>query len=190
MRRLILAAALTASIVPSAGWAKDPDKPVELSQADLAAVQTHAVDAPYEVLFPATMATLQQLNYNNVNASRDAGTATAQTEAKGKIIYNIIWGFGKKKRTQLASILMEPNGQAASKINLKLTTVESKSRGLIGSGFSDGVPVKVAEPYTAFYAALDAEVARRKGVIAAAAPAPNAAASVAPSPAAASAPQR
>ncbi len=164
----MVSAALLLS-VPAISIAKD-DKPAELSTSELATLQTRNIGASYDVLFPSVMATLQQLNYVNINASRDAGTASAQTEAKGKIYYNIIWGFGKKKRTQLASFFMEPAGPAASKLSLKLSTVEAKSRGFGGS-FSEGTPVAIADPYREFYAALDAEIARRMAAAPAAAPA-------------------
>ena len=160
----LLSAALVA--MPVAAPAKDSNaKPVELSEAALAALQSHDYDVSYEVLFPAVMSTLQSLGYMNITASRDAGTASGETEAKGKVIYNIIWGFGKKKRTQRASIFMEPQGAGKSVLKLRLTLVESKSRGVVGSGFSDGEPVKVGEPYDIFYTALGAEVARRGGKV-------------------------
>lgn len=157
---IIAVSALMLSM-PVAAVAKDATKPVELSAEELATRQSKTYDAPYEVLFPAVMATLQSNGYTNVNASRDAGTATAQTEAKGKVIYNIIWGFGKKKRTQMASIFMEPVGKVRSRLRINLTIVESKQRGFIAQGISDGVPVKVAEPYDAFLTTLDTEIAMR-----------------------------
>jgi hypothetical protein len=164
MKKILFAAVSAFSLViaPTVAFAKD-DKPAELSASELATLQSRNIGAPYDVLFPSVMSTLQQLNYVNINASRDAGTASAQTEAKGKIYYNIIWGFGKKKRTQLASLFMEPAGAGASKLSLKLSTVEAKSRGFGGS-FSEGTPVAVADPYREFYAALDAEIARRGAV--------------------------
>lgn len=127
------------------------------------------------------MATLQDSNYLNINASKDAGTATAETDAKSKLVYNIFWGIGKKKRTQLASILMEPMGENKSSLKLKLSIIETKNRGAFGGAYSDGTPVKIGEPYRDFYAKLDGEVARR--MAAQNTPAP-AAAETAPKPAA------
>lgn len=81
------------------------------------------------------MATLQTLGYLNINASKDAGTISGETEAKGKIIYNIIWGVGKKKRTQLASLLVEQTSPSQTTVKLNLSVNESKSRGLFGNAF-------------------------------------------------------
>lgn len=154
-------AAIMLVVSPQVASAKEAKaKPVELSQSEIAALQSKTYDVPYEILFPSVISTLQSTGYLNINASRDAGTVTAETEAKGKVIYNIIWGFGKKKRTQLASLFMEPAGAKRSKLNLKLSVMEAKSRGFGGS-FSEGQPVKIGEPYQNFYTALDAEVARR-----------------------------
>jgi hypothetical protein len=85
----------------------------------------------------------------------------SQTEAKGKIFYNILWGFGKKKLTQKASLLIEENGPGQSLVRLNLHVTETKARGIFGTSFSDGKLVMVAEPYDTFFTALKAEVARR-----------------------------
>ncbi len=163
MKKYIVAlSAVSLVAMPVSVYAKEKaPKPVELSESEIAALQSKKYDVSYDVLFPAVMATLQSTNYVNINASKDAGTASAETEAKGKVIYNIIWGFGKKKRTQMASLFMEPVS-GGSMLRLKLSVIESKSRG-IGGSVSDGVPVKIGEPYRDFYTALDAEVARRSG---------------------------
>jgi hypothetical protein len=146
-------------------------KPVELSPMQLAAVQSKTYTVPAGTAFSASIATLQSLGYVDINASKDAGTISAQTEAKGKIFYNILWGFGKKKLTQKASLLVEDYGTNQAMVRLNLHVTETKARGIFGTSFSDGKLVTVADPYTAFFAALDGEVSRR-GVPAAAAPVP------------------
>jgi hypothetical protein len=138
------------------------DKPVELSPAQLAAVQSKTYTVPAGAAFSASIATLQSLGYVDINASKDAGTISAQTEAKGKIFYNILWGFGKKKLTQKASLLVEDYGMNQALVRLNLHVAETKARGIFGTSFSDGKLVKVADPYTAFFTALDGEVSRRR----------------------------
>ena len=160
MKRLLSIFVATSIIASSsAAYAKEA-KPVELSDSEIANLQKKEYDVPYTVLFPAVMATLQNAGYINVNANRDSGTVTAQTEAKGKVVYNLLTGFGKKKRTQLASIFMEPRGEGRSAINLRVTSIVSKSS-IYGSRDSDGLPVKFAEPYSDFYSVLSKEVASR-----------------------------
>lgn len=141
--------------------ARDKDEPVALSATELAAAQTRIYPTTFAKAFPAAIATLQSLGYLNINASKDAGTITAETEAKGKIIYNIIWGFGKKKKTQQASILVEEMVPNQTTIKLNLSLNEAKSRGMFGTAFKDGKLVEFGEPYAEFYAALDTEMARR-----------------------------
>lgn len=111
--------------------------------------------------FSASIAALQTLGYIDIVASKDAGTISGQTEAKGKIFYNILWGFGKKKLTQKASLLVEDSGSNRSLVRLNLHVTESKARGIFGTSFSDGKLVMVPEPYTTFFTALKAEIDRR-----------------------------
>lgn len=172
--------ALAASVTP----AYATEKPVELAPAELAAAQARTYSVPATVAFSASISALQTLGYIDINASKDAGTISAVTEAKGKIIYNILWGVGKKKRTQKASILVEDNGTNQARVRLNLLEAESKSRGLWATAFTDGKLVKIAEPYSAFFTALDAEVARRSPAPPpASAPAAPAAPATAPAPA-------
>ena len=175
MKKIVYVAALVIAIGGASTMvsAKD-EKPVELTAAELSVAQNRVYTAPVSVAFPATVATLQTLGYLNITASKDAGTISGETEAKGKIIYNILWGVGKKKRTQLASLLVEQTTPTQTAVKLNLSINESKSRGLMGNAFKDGQIVKTAEPYQQFYTALDAEVARRLA-LAASASAPPAA---------------
>lgn len=152
------ALALAATSITSPAIA---EKPVELSTDQLAAVQSKTYSVPANTAFAASVATLQSHGYVDINASKDAGTISAQTEAKGKIFYNILWGFGKKKLTQKASLLVEENGPNQALVRLNLHVTETKARGIFGTSFSDGKLVKVADPYTMFFTALDAEVSRR-----------------------------
>lgn len=158
---MMMAAALALATTSFSSSALAEQKPVELSATELAAVQAKTFAVPVNTAFSASLATLQTLGYIDINASKDAGTISAQTEAKGKIFYNILWGFGKKKLTQKASLLIEENGPGASLVRLNLHLTESKARGLFGTSFSDGKLVKVEEPYASFFAVLQAEVARR-----------------------------
>ncbi len=161
-RTMTMAAAFAlASISVSSTAMAASDKPAELSPTQLAAVQAKSYAVPAGAAFSASIATLQSLGYVDINASKDAGTISAQTEAKGKIFYNILWGFGKKKLTQKASLLVEDYGTNQSMVRLNLHVTETKARGIFGTSFSDGKLVTVADPYTDFFSALDSEVSRR-----------------------------
>lgn len=162
IKKTVFAAVLATGLAgsPAISSAKN-EKPVELTGSALMAAQTKVYTAPVTIAFPATIAALQTLNYLNITASKDAGTISGETEAKGKIIYNILWGVGKKKRTQLASLLVEQTSSTQTVVKLNLSINESKSRGFMGNSFKDGQIVKFAEPYQDFYVALDTEIARR-----------------------------
>jgi hypothetical protein len=176
-----IAAAFSLAVAGLSSPAIAADKPVELSATELAAAQSRTYGVPAGTAFSAVVATLQSLSYVDINASKDAGTISGVTETKGKLIYNIFWGFGKKKLTQKASLLVEDNGGTGSRVQLNLHVNEAKQRGIFGTAFTDGKLVKVAEPYSSFFTALDAEVAKR-------APAPAATAVAAPVAPAAAAP--
>ena len=159
-RKILIATAMALATTSLASPAA-AEKPVEPSPAQLTAAQSRTYSIPASAAFSASIATLQTMGYVDINASKDAGTISAQTEAKGKIFYNILWGFGKKKLTQKASLLVEENGTSQSLVRLNLHVTETKARGIFGTSFSDGKLVKVAEPYDSFFTALNAEVARR-----------------------------
>ncbi|HEY6663426.1 MAG TPA: hypothetical protein VIZ66_10940 [Sphingomicrobium sp.] len=173
-RTIKFAAAFALATSSLTATAAAADKPVEMTPTEMAAAQARTYSVPSNVAFTASISALQTLGYIDINASKDAGTISAQTEAKGKIIYNILWGVGKKKRTQKASILVEDNGPTQSRVRLNLLEAEAKSRGLFGTAFTDGKMVKFAEPYGAFFSALDSEIARRSAAAPAAVPAPAA----------------
>ncbi|MEY4269303.1 MAG: hypothetical protein RLZZ58_519, partial [Pseudomonadota bacterium] len=167
----IVSIAITASLLtPAVARAEDKaPKPVELSADAIAALQTQRVDADFDLTFRAAVAALQSQSYININASKDAGTITAETDGKSKLVYNIFWGFGKKKRTQVASLLVEPIAPGVTRMNVKMTSVESKSRAGLGGGYSDGTPVMFGEPYHDFQAEFDKALAMRRADAAAAA---------------------
>jgi hypothetical protein len=137
------------------------DKPVELSASQLGAIQARQYNVSSDVAFKAAISTLQSMGYMDIQASKDAGTIEGVTESKAKIIYNIFWGFGKKKLTQKAAVLVEDNGPGGTLVRLNLLVAQTKARGIFGHSFSDGQMVKTAEPYNDFFAALDAEVKDR-----------------------------
>lgn len=137
------------------------DKPIELSASQLGAVQLRQYNVPSDVAFKAAISTLQSMGYMDIQASKDAGTIEGVTESKAKIIYNILWGFGKKKLTQKAAVLVEDNGAAGTVVRLNLLVAQTKARAIFGHSFSDGQLVKTAEPYNDFFTALDAQVKDR-----------------------------
>ena len=184
MRKLamiMLGASMMSAPVAVAAKEKEP-KPVELGEAELATLQKREIPASTDVVFRSSIAALQEMSYVNINASKDAGTITAETDAKSKLVYNIFWGFGKKKLTQVASVFVEPTSPTTTRISVKLQTVEAKAR--MGSSYSDGKPVLFGEPYKAFYAEFDKALAVRMAETAAPAVAAPAAAEPVATPAA------
>ena len=141
-----------------------------MSSSELAQLQSCGDAAPAKPAFGGVLSTLQSLGYVDINADKDLGTVSAITDAKAKTIFNIFWGFGKKKWTQKASLLIEEDG-AGSRVRLNMMLSETKARGIFGTSFTDGKIVRVAAPYQEFFQVLDAEMAQRGAVTRASAPA-------------------
>lgn len=153
-------AATAAAVLLSLSTPALADNPPELTPTELAQVQSHRYAAPPKAAFSAVLSTLQTLGYVDINANKDAGTVSAVTDAKAKTIYNFFWGFGKKKWTQKASVLIEEDG-LGSRVRLNMMLSETKARGIFGTSFTDGKLVRWAEPYRQFFQYLDAEMAQR-----------------------------
>ena len=136
--------------------------PPELSSAELTQVQSRRYAVPPKAAFNAVLSTLQTLGFVDINADRESGTVSAITDAKAKTIFNIFWGFGKKKWTQKASLLIEEDG-LGSRVRLNMMLSETKARGIFGTSFTDGKLVRYGQPYQEFFRALDAEITSRGG---------------------------
>jgi hypothetical protein len=168
MRWLVFTAAAAALVsinFAAPAMAREP----ALAPTDLVSLQTHRYSVPFDAAFHATLATLQSLGFEDIAANKDAGTISAITDSKAKTILNIFWGFGKKKWTTKAQLLVEDYA-GGSQVRLGLNLKETKARGIWQDSFTDGETVRNARPYQEFFAALDAEVARRGGSVGTAAP--------------------
>ena len=157
VRRVWCTVAVAAAVVSSPAMSS---KPPEVPPAELAAAQSHRYSGNGKTAFNAVLATMQTLGYVDINADRESGTVSGATEAKAKTIYNLFWGFGKKKFTQKASVLIEDTG-AGSLVRLNLTVYETKARGIFGTSFTDGTLIRQPGPYQDFYRYLDVEMANR-----------------------------
>lgn len=161
MRKLAMfAAGFSLALVNSTAFAGPPPTNIT-TQAPLSA-QTRSYAVPAKVAFSAALSALQNMGYVDINANRDAGTISATIDSKGKTIYNVFWGLGKKKWSQTAQVLVEDVG-AGSTVRLNLVASETKQRRVWGSTFSDGEPVKIATPYIDYFTQVDLEIARRGG---------------------------
>jgi hypothetical protein len=157
-----VAAAIAVASFSAASTPAIAGGPPELSSTELSQVQSRRYAIPQKTAFNAALSTLQTLGFVDVNADRESGTISAITDAKAKTIFNVFWGFGKKKWTQKASLLIEEDG-LGSRIRLNMMLSETKARGIFGTSFTDGKLVRHGEPYHDFFRALDADIASRGG---------------------------
>lgn len=178
--RIVLAAAAVATALPATAFSKD--KVPELSATELAAVQSRTYALPQNQVFASAVAALQQQGYLGIEGNKDAGTISGSTDAKSKLMFNIIWGLGKKKYTQTAQFLVQEIRPGQTTLTLNLFLNESKTRSIVfGQKNTDATVIRQPEPYNTLLAAVDEQVAKRSSVVVPAAPAsPAAAAAVAP----------
>jgi predicted protein tyrosine phosphatase len=163
MRGLVLSAAVVALASVNLSSSASAES-YRVPPTELAALQSHRYSIPADAAFHAALATLQTLGFQDINADRDSGTINAVTDSKAKTILNFFWGFGKKKWTEKAQLLVEDYA-GGSQVRLSLSLKETKSRGIFGTSFTDGELVRYAQPYQDFFAALDSEVGRRGGAV-------------------------
>ncbi|MGN6278895.1 MAG: hypothetical protein ACTHM8_09265 [Sphingomonas sp.] len=160
-RFAIWAAAIAVGVaVPGAAVAKD--KVPELSASELAAAQSRTYALPANEVFASAIAALQSQGYLDIQASKDAGTISGHTDAKAKLMFNIIWGLGKKKYTQTAQFLVEQMQPGQTSLTLNLFLNESKTRSIVfGKKATDATLIRQAQPYADLLAVVDQQVARR-----------------------------
>lgn len=78
-------------------------KAPEMTGLQLQQIQSRDVEAPKEVAFSAVMSVLQDAGYRIGSADKDTGLITGTASTSSKMTYNLIWGFGKSKKTPIVS---------------------------------------------------------------------------------------
>lgn len=150
-------------VVSTSGTAGPP--PTNLANATYLDAQARSYAVPSKIAFNAAISALQDMGYVDIVANRDAGTISAAIDSKAKTTLNVFWGFGKKKWSQKAQVLVEDQG-VGSTIRLNLAIAETKQRqnwGLWGSTFSDAEPVREPTPYVDYFHQVNLEISRRGG---------------------------
>lgn len=153
------------SIVVASASATAGPPPTNLATVSYSEAQARSYAVPAKVAFNAAISALEDMGYVDIIPNRDAGTISATIDSKSKTTLNFFWGFGKKKWSQKAQVLVEDQG-VGSTVRLNLAVAETKQRqnwGLWGSSFSDAEPVRVATPYIDYFHQVDLEIARRGG---------------------------
>ncbi|HKR18502.1 hypothetical protein [Rhizorhapis sp.] len=145
MKRIFSAALMMGCMAFSAPV--EAAKKPKLSGLELQQIQSKDFEVGKDVSFPAVMSVLQDEGYRILSADKDTGLITGQGSSKGKLTYNILWGFGNKKRSPVVSAFIESVSENVSRIRLSFVMAVTKG-GIYGQRSADEEPITDAAAYT------------------------------------------
>jgi hypothetical protein len=168
--RILSAAIICGSAILLSQPASAKKEEPKVDPAELAKAQNADFKAPSDVCYSATVAAFQTLNYDITMTDKTSGLVKAQSVGKSKLTYNIIFGFGGKKRTQTVTAFVESAGPQACHIRLNYV-LTTKKTGIYGTRADDGEAIMDIALYQKTFEVIGTEVNTRTAASAAAAPA-------------------
>jgi hypothetical protein len=160
-----LASALVAAIaVPS--YAKD--KTPQMTPLQIQSMQTHEFDAPKEDVFASVVSVMQDAGYRIENAEIQTGIITSVGSTKAKLNYNIFFGFGKSKKTPMATAFVEQIGKT-TRVRLNFVMAKVKST-IYGSQPQDEEPVLDQSVYSDAFEKIEQALFVRRSMLESAPP--------------------
>jgi len=130
MRSKIVLAAIAASLVasPASVYAKDKTPP--MTPLQIQSMQTHEFEGNKEEVFASVMSVLQDSGYRIENADLPTGLIAGVGSSKGKLTYNLLFGFGKSKKSPIVSAYIEKFGPMVRvRLNFVMAKVKSTAYG-------------------------------------------------------------
>ncbi|MCL6740435.1 hypothetical protein LZ518_04730 [Sphingomonas sp. RB56-2] len=159
MRSIGVGMAVIASLV---AYPAHAGKKPEVSGLALQQIQSRDYEVGKEISFPAVMTVLQDSGYRIQEADKDTGLVVGVASTKSATTYNIIWGFGKKKKTPVVSAFVEDRGRG-SRIRLNFVLTTTKSR-IYGVGSSDEEPIVDPAIYRDAFERIEKEIFVRQAM--------------------------
>lgn len=121
-------------------------KAPEMTALQVQALQSKDFEASKEVVFASFMSVLQDAGYRIQAADKDTGLITGVGSSSGKLTYNLFLGFGKSKKTPIASVFIEEVGPTMTRARVNFVMGKIKST-LYGSQPQDEEPILDAAVY-------------------------------------------
>lgn len=143
MRMILAAAALALAITATPAMAK---KKPEMTPLQVQQIQSHEFEADKDLVFASVMSVLQDDGYRIQAADKDTGLITGVGSSEGKMTYNLLWGFGKSKKTPIASVFLEEIAPTMTRVRINFVMGKIKST-LYGSQPQDEEPILDAATY-------------------------------------------
>ena len=117
---------LSLGMVPSCAWLANWGPP---SQAQLKALETRTLDAPFDAVYAAATEALFDLGYQVAHSDKTSGVVVGQkTKTESEWIKGPSGYFSREKRTMLSlTLLIKPMGAKTTDVRIK-TAVDGASR--------------------------------------------------------------
>lgn len=138
-------------------------KQPEVSGLELQQIQTRDFEAPKDMVFASVMSVLQDSGYRIQSADLETGLITGVGSAKGKITYNLFWGFGKKKKSPVASVFIEKIGPEYTRVRISFVVATVKAT-VYSSQPADEDPVTDAAVYAQAFEQVEQAVFLRQSM--------------------------
>ena len=145
MNRILVAlTCLSASLTPVSSSAKDRQN--SISGLELQQIQSHDFESEKKLTFSSVMSVLQDAGYRIQAADLETGIITGVASSKGKMNYNLFWGFGKSKLTPIVSSYIEEISPQLTRVRLNFVMAKVKST-IYGSQPQDEEPITDPKTY-------------------------------------------
>lgn len=144
MSRFVYVAAASLALVALQSAASAKDKP-QMTALQLQSIQTHDFEAAKDQVFGSVMSVLQDSGYRIQNGDLQTGLITGIGSSKGKLTYNLLWGFGKSKKAPVVSAFIEQIG-VVTRVRLNFVMAKMSSNEY-GAQPQDEEPITDAEVY-------------------------------------------
>ncbi|TRW17606.1 hypothetical protein [Glacieibacterium frigidum] len=155
-----LVVALMAVSAPTVAKEKAP----VLTALEIQQIQSREFEADFNTVFGALITTLQDNGYTITTSDKSAGIISAAAASKSKMTYNILWGFGSKKRSQSVSAFVEPAREGWTRLRLTIVDGEVKKNLYGGSRSDNDVANLDAAVYSAVFEKIEQVVFVRKAL--------------------------
>jgi hypothetical protein len=138
-----MALGLAVAIGATPAWAK---KAPEISGLELQQMQSHDFEGTKNQVFGAVMSVLQDAGYRIQAADKDTGLITAIGSSKGKLTWKPFQGFGKSKKTPIASVFIEDINPTFTRVRINFVMGKVTST-IYNSQPQDEEPITDAATY-------------------------------------------
>jgi len=169
----------TAFALASISVAAEAKKAPQPTALELQQLQGRDIEGTKDQVFGAVMSVLQDSGYRIQAADKDTGLITGVASTKSKTTWAPFVGFGKSKKSPIASVFIEAISPTVTHVRISFVMAKVKSS-LYGSSPQDEEPIYEPSTYQAAFEQINKTVFIRRGMNAPSATAASPIAPIAP----------